>query len=76
MDIIIRRCCGLDVHKKTIQACVRILDEQGELTDSVQEFGTTTWELLRLSDWLKSLQVTHVAMEGTGVYWKQIWHIL
>lgn len=76
MEIIIRRCCGLDVHKKVIQACVRLVDEQGELHELSREFGSTTRELLILSDWLRELQVTHVAMESTGVYWKPVWHVL
>lgn len=76
MEIIVRRCCGLDVHKKTIQACVRVLSEDGQVSESIDCFGTTTGELLRLGDWLASLQVTHVAMESTGVYWKPVWHIL
>jgi transposase len=77
MDILIKRCCGVDVHKKTVMACVRILEEEtGEVKELVAEFGTTTRELLRLSDFLREQRVTEVAMESTGVYWKPVWHIL
>ena len=76
MEILVRRCCGIDVHKKTLMACVRILHETGELTEHVAEFGTTTRELLRLSDLLREHGVTEVAMESTGVYWKPVWHLL
>lgn len=76
MELVIRRCGGLDVHKKSIQACVRMLDEHGELREEIGSFGTMTGDLLALSDWLKERGVTHVAMESTGVYWKPVWHIL
>lgn len=76
MEILIRRSCGLDVHKNTVQACVRIIDDNGELHELIREFGTMTRELMELRDWLKQQQVTHAAMESTGVYWKPLWHIL
>jgi transposase len=76
MEILLRRCCGLDVHKKTVMAGVRIIDESGQLHEEVVEFGTTTRELLRLADFLAERGVTDVAMESTGVYWKPLWHIL
>src|ERR1700674_1778922 len=69
------RCCGLDVHKKTVVACLRLVID-GKVTTDVRTFGTTTAELLRLSEWLASNECTHVAMEATGVYWKPVWHIL
>jgi transposase len=76
MDTIYRRCAGLDVHKETVQVCVRLMDDSGLVTESIRRFGTTTRELLALYDWLSECQVTHVAMESTGVYWKPVWNIL
>lgn len=71
MDVLHEVCCGLDVHKAKIAACLRV-SRQSE----VRIFGTTTRELLELSDWLKNAGCTHVAMESTGVYWKPIYNIL
>ena len=65
MERVIERCAGLDVHKKTVAACVRVRG-----TQHVRTFGTTATELLVLRDWLFAHEVTHVAMESTGVYWK------
>jgi transposase len=76
MAIVIRCCCGLDVHKKTVQACVLRVDEQGQVQELLREFATTTRHLLQRSDWLRELGVSDVAMESTGVYWKPVWHIL
>jgi transposase len=76
MEVIIKRCCGLDVHKETVQACVRLVDEGGQVQELLRCFGTTTRQLLALGDWLRSLGVTHAAMESTGVYWKPVWHVL
>ena len=75
MDIVVQRCAGLDIHKKLIMACV-LLWEDGRLTKHLREFGTTTRELLALSDWLAELGVTQLAMESTGVFWKPIFNIL
>jgi len=76
MDVIVQCCCGLDVHKRTVQACVRRVDGQGQGQEQIRSFGTTTGQLLALSDWLGQQQVSHVAMESTGVYWKPVWHLL
>lgn len=75
MEVLHARCAGLDVHKDMVVASVR-LAEGSKVERITDEFGTTTRELLRLSDWLHSHAVTHVAMESTGVYWKPVWHIL
>lgn len=75
MEVIYRRCAGLDVHKATVVACVRIAGE-GAAVQQVQSFATTTSGLLALSDWLDSHEVEHVGMEATGVYWKPVWHVL
>ena len=64
-------CAGLDVHKRTVVACV--ITPEGEET---RTFGTMTKDLIALSDWLSQRQVTHAAMESTGVYWKPVWNIL
>ena len=71
MERVIERCAGLDVHKKTVAACVRVRG-----TQHVRTFGTTATELLVLRDWLFAHEVTHVAMESTGVYWKPIFYVL
>jgi len=76
MDIIFRNVAGLDVHHKTIVCCVRKIQPQGDLVEEVQTFGTMTSDLLHLSDWLAVQNVTHVAMEATGVLWKPVWNIL
>jgi len=75
MDVLYRCCCGMDVHKDTVAACVLIW-ESGRARKEKRIFGTTTQQLLELSDWLHGQEVTHAAMESTGVYWKPIWNIL
>jgi transposase len=76
MDIIHACCAGLDVHKKTVVACVRRAGPDGTVGREVRTFGTTTAELLALSDWLEAHGVGPVAMESTGVYWKPIFNLL
>ena len=75
MELLHRRCCGLDVHKETVVACLRLVSN-GKVTTEVRTFQTTTADLLRLAEWLSANECTHVAMEATGVYWKPVWHIL
>jgi len=75
MDVLHARCAGLDVHKDTVVAGVRIADG-GPAKTEVRTFDTTTPGLLALSAWLAEQGCTHVAMEATGVYWKPVWHIL
>lgn len=75
MEVIYARCAGLDVHKQTVVACVRIA-EGGTLRQDVRTFPTTTSGLLALADWLESFGVRQVGMEATGVYWKPVWHVL
>ena len=72
----IERGCGLDVHRDTVAACVRVPGPEGEPQQHVRTFGTTTVELWALHDWLEAHGVTHVAMESTGVYWKPVFYIL
>jgi transposase len=75
LKLLYRRCCGLDVHKETVVACLRLVSDD-QVTTEVRTFQTTTVDLLRLSEWLAANGCTHVAMEATGVYWKPVWHIL
>jgi transposase len=76
MERVIERCAGLDVHKKTVTACVRVPGASGDQTHHVRTFGTTTADLLTLRDWLQAHGVTHVARESTGVYWKPVFSVL
>jgi transposase len=73
MQVVHEVCGGLDVHKKSVTACVLWASGKRRQT---REFGTFTRELLELADWLRSCGVTHVAMESTGVYWKPVWNLL
>ena len=75
MEVIHPRSGGLDVHKETVVACVR-LALGGKVTHEVRTFETTTAGLLLLLAWLTEMGCTHVAMEATGVYWKPVWNIL
>jgi transposase len=76
MDVVYQQCCGLDVHKTSVVACLLIASSAGEVVRTVRTFGTMTEDLLALSDWLAEATCTHVAMESTGVYWKPIWNLL
>jgi transposase len=76
MEVLYACCCGLDVHKKSITACVLWAEEKGKTRKEKRRFGTFTRELFQLADWLRACGVTHVAMESTGVYWKPVWNIL
>jgi len=69
MEVLHRRCAGLDVHKDVVVACVRVVSE-GKVAEEVCSFDITTRDLLSLADWLMANGCTHVAMEATGVYWK------
>src|SRR5512132_2796035 len=76
MDRQLERCCGLDVHKETIAACVRIGGWRGPAEQHVQTVRTTAADLVVLRDWLAAHRVTHVAMESTGVYSKPVFYAL
>jgi transposase len=75
MEVLHPRCAGLDVHAKTVVACVRIA-LGASVTYEHRTVSTNTRGLLALADWLTAHGVTHVAMEATGVYWKPVWHVL
>ena len=71
------RVCGLDLHKKLIVACVRILNaKDGTVQSTQRKFGTMTADVRELREWLTEQQVTHVAMESTGIYWQPVYNLL
>ena len=72
MRILHECCCGLDVHKKLIVACLMRIGQEKQ----IRKFGTTTVEIQAMADWLKQAGCTHVAMESTGVYWKPVYNVL
>jgi hypothetical protein len=76
MQVMYPRCCGLDIHKKTVVACVLLTDADGTVQRFVRTFGTMTADLLALGDWLRFHAVTHVAMESTGVLWRPVFTVL
>jgi transposase len=71
MEVVYDSCCGLDVHAKTVVACLITRGRK-----EIRTFATMTDELLQLGDWLSSTGCTHVAIESTGVYWKPVFNIL
>ena len=76
METLHRCCCGLDVHKDSVVACVRRVRDDGRVDEQVRTFATTTRGILELGDWLAGAGVTVAAMESTGVYWKPLWNLL
>jgi transposase len=75
MEILYARCAGFDVHKKTVRVCLLIRQEHGKTHKEFRTYGTTTQDLLDLLDWLLEQGCTHVAIEGTGVYWKPVYNL-
>jgi len=75
MEVQYEVCCGLDVHKKSVAACLRRTGPKARVSE-VRTFGTTTRSLLELGDWLTGAGCTHVAMESTGVYWRPVYNLL
>jgi transposase len=71
MEILYSRCCGLDVHAKTVVACLCVEGEK-----QIRTFSTMTEDLLQLADWLLTAGCTHVAIESTGVYWRPVFNLL
>jgi transposase len=76
MDVIYSRCCGLDIHKKTVVACLISGAPGQQPQKEIRTFRTMTAELLLLADWLQAAGCTHVAMESTGVYWRPVYNLL
>ncbi len=72
MDVVHECCAGLDVHKKSVVACVLRSTPDGVAERQVRTFGTMTADLEQLREWLVELGCSHVAMEATGVYWKPV----
>ncbi len=76
MDTVYAQCAGLDVHKKTIVACVLTPGTAGQPRKEVRTFGTMTEDILKLRDWLEEEGCTHVALEATGVFWYPVYNLL
>ena len=76
MQVEYERCCGIDVHKETVVACVIVPGADGKPIKETRTFNTMTGDLRALAEWLKQKQCTHVAMESTGVYWKPVYNLL
>ena len=76
MQVVHARCCGLDVHKRSVVACVLLTLPDGTVERRTSTFGTMTADLLALHDWLGCAEVTHIAMESTGVYWRPVYNLL
>lgn len=76
MEVVYPICCGLDVHQKTVVACLSRVPAGGRRRKELRSFGTMTGDLQALADWLRAAGCTHVAMESTGVYWKPVYNLL
>jgi len=76
MDAILERCCGIDVHKESLTACLLSGSLSGKPKVTIKTFSTMTNALLKLKDWLEQEGCTHIAIESTGVYWKPVFNIL
>jgi transposase len=76
METLVARCAGLDVHKDSVTACVRVPDGHGGRQAETRRFTTTTAGLVLLAEWLASFGATRVGMESTGCYWKPVWQLL
>ena len=76
MEAIIERCCGIDVHKKTITACLMTGAAGKPPCKTIKTFSTMTQDLLACRDWLISEGCTHAVVESTGVYWKPLFNVL
>lgn len=76
LELVVERCAGIDVHQAQLRVCVRVPGTRRGRAEEFATFGTTTPDLLELSGWLSERGVTHVAMEGTGVYWKPVYYVL
>lgn len=76
MEAIIERCCGIDVHKKTVTACLMTVNADKKPCKTIKTFSTVTQDLLACRDWLIAEGCTHVVVESTGVYWKPLFNVL
>lgn len=76
MKVVYPCCCGLDVHKEFVVACLLTCQEDGHAQKEIRRFATFTPDLLHLLDWLHDTGCRHVAMESTGVYWKPVFALI
>ena len=76
MEVRYERCSGIDVHKTSVVACAIVPGPEGQVVKVKRSFGTMSEELAAMSAWLKTMGVTTVAIESTGVYWKPIYNLL
>ena len=76
LSVLYPSCAGLDVHKQTVVACVLCTAPSGKASKQTRTFATTTASLRELVGWLLSLEVSHVAMESTGVFWRPVFNLL
>src|SRR6266700_1723141 len=76
MQVVYERCAGLDVHKRTVVVCAITSDAQSQQCRERRTFSTMTSDLLRMRDWLKEREISHVAMESTASFWKPIFNSL
>jgi transposase len=76
MQVLYPRAAGIDVHKKTVVVTILLTAPTGQLTKFTHTFGTTTKELLQLDAWLEEHEISHIAMESTGVYWFPVYNLL
>jgi transposase len=76
MEVMMGRCCGIDVHKSKLTACLMVSKPNGKAEKTIKTFSTMTSDLLALKDWLEAEGCTHVAIESTRVHWKPAFNIL
>lgn len=76
MQVVHPCCCGLDIHKKFVVACLLTTAPGGQVTKEVRTFSTMTDDLLALLDWLMARGCTHLAMESTSSYWRPVYNLL
>jgi transposase len=75
-EVLYPRCCGIDVHKTFVQACLKIVESSGHRRKEMRRLSTLTCDLVDLVGWLQANRCTHVAMESTGVFWKPVYNLL
>ena len=76
MQVIYACCCGLDIHKKFVVACLLTTGSDGAVQKETRTFSTMTQDLLALGDWLFAAGCTHIAMESTSSYWRPVYNLL
>ncbi len=76
MNVMYERCCGIDIHKKGVVACLIVPGDHQKPRKEIRRFTTMTADIRALLSWLREERCTHVAMESTGVYWKPVFNLL